>query len=195
MKTLDLSNNQLDGPIPATLGQLTNLETLDLSSNQLTGSIPPELGNLTNLKTLNLTENPLTGSISSVASDRAALIEFYEAMGSPDNNTVWRHWNSEGSLTKWQGIKTNAEGRVISLKQPDERRDLEGHVLPAVLGRLTYLEELDLSNNRLTGSFPAELGQLVHLETLILNGNELTGPIPPENRTTCFLDISQPGRQ
>ena len=43
---LDLSYNQLSGPIPSELGHLSGLETLYLSDNQLTGSIPLELGNL-----------------------------------------------------------------------------------------------------------------------------------------------------
>ena len=44
--TLDLSDNQLSGSIPAQLGNLSSLERLDLSGNQLSGEIPPELDNL-----------------------------------------------------------------------------------------------------------------------------------------------------
>ena len=51
---LDLSENQLTGPIPAALGDLTNLERLDLSDNELTGPIPAELGGLSNLEWLAL---------------------------------------------------------------------------------------------------------------------------------------------
>ena len=60
---LDLGNNQLTGPIPPEIGNLTNLTWLYLSNNQLTGPIPPETGNLNNLIYLDLGSNQLTGSI------------------------------------------------------------------------------------------------------------------------------------
>ena len=53
----------MTGPIPAELGDLTNLTHLYLASNQLTGEIPPELGGLSNLTELSLRNNLLTGEI------------------------------------------------------------------------------------------------------------------------------------
>ena len=58
---LILENNQLSGPIPSSLGNLSNLETLYLHENQLSGPIPPELGNLSNLGGLSLENNQLSG--------------------------------------------------------------------------------------------------------------------------------------
>ena len=62
---LTLQDNNLRGPLPTVLVQLTNLEWLSLGTNQLTGAIPPELGQLTKLSGLDLALNQLTGEIPS----------------------------------------------------------------------------------------------------------------------------------
>ena len=58
--SLDLSNNNLQGSLPAEMRLLANLEILDLSNNQFTG-VPAEIGQLTQLRILNLSNNPITG--------------------------------------------------------------------------------------------------------------------------------------
>ncbi|XP_009787248.1 uncharacterized protein At1g24485-like [Nicotiana tabacum] len=45
LHTIDLSDNNLDGPIPDFLGTLPNLKELNLSNNQFSGSIPASLSN------------------------------------------------------------------------------------------------------------------------------------------------------
>ena len=47
------------GPIPAELGQLSNLMGLYLWGNNLSGSIPEELGKLSLLESLDLAQNQL----------------------------------------------------------------------------------------------------------------------------------------
>ena len=46
VSVLWLGGNNLQGPIPPELGNLSNLRRVYLSSNRFTGPIPPELGNL-----------------------------------------------------------------------------------------------------------------------------------------------------
>ncbi len=60
---LRLVTNQLSGPIPPELGRLNNLEDLWLSSNQLSGPIPSQLGHLVNLQDLGLASNQLSGPV------------------------------------------------------------------------------------------------------------------------------------
>ena len=60
---LELDDEDLDGTIPPSLGELSALVTLDLSDNSLTGEIPAELGRLSNLETLRLSGNSFTGCI------------------------------------------------------------------------------------------------------------------------------------
>ena len=63
LEELGLYDNQLTGEISPELGNLADLKFLYLSGNQLTGAIPPELGNLANLTQLGLNNNQLTGAI------------------------------------------------------------------------------------------------------------------------------------
>jgi len=60
---LDLSNNNLTGKIPMTIGNLKHLESLDLSNNNLKGKIPVELRKFDMLKVVNFSGNKLTGKI------------------------------------------------------------------------------------------------------------------------------------
>lgn len=63
LKRLELSFNPISGNIPAELGNLENLEVLALNGTEIQGNIPAELGKLSHLKQLHLSSNKLTGSI------------------------------------------------------------------------------------------------------------------------------------
>ncbi|KAM6557569.1 hypothetical protein CsatB_004588 [Cannabis sativa] len=65
IKVINLSNNTFDGLIPTVIGNLKELESLDLSNNNLFGRIPQELATLTFLSYLNLSGNNLSGPIPS----------------------------------------------------------------------------------------------------------------------------------
>lgn len=62
--TLSLSDNNLNGPIPADLNVFENLHTIELHKNRLSGEIPSSIYDMNQLKILYLDENELSGEIS-----------------------------------------------------------------------------------------------------------------------------------
>lgn len=159
---INLESNNLAGPLPAELSNLTYLNYLYLGPNQLTGPIPPELGSLTNLRTLFLRSNQLTGTIP-------------EELGSLTNLGLLDLCGNSlsGPIPPELGDLKNLYWLVLDSNQ------LTGPI-PAELGGLTSLQRLHLSYNQLSGSIPAELGNLTNLQWLNLMCNYLSGPIPPE---------------
>jgi len=63
LRVLELSFNKLKGEIPTAIGSLNNLEVLALNGNNLIGTIPNSIGNLKKLKQLHLSSNQLTGNL------------------------------------------------------------------------------------------------------------------------------------
>jgi leucine-rich repeat protein SHOC2 len=78
-------------------------------------------------------------------------------------------WLEDEHPEDWLGV-TMENGRVVELYL--EGFDLTGAV-PAEIGRLSALRELNLGDNELT-SLPAEIGRLTSLRDLFLIGNQLT---------------------
>ena len=156
-----LSDNQLTGSIPESIGNLTSMEFLCIRYNQqLTGSIPESIGNLTKLTHLDLKYNQLTGSIPESIGNLTKLID----LSLTRNQLAGSIPESIGNLTK-----------LIDLRI--EGNQLTGSI-PESIGNLTSLKELWLNNNQLTGSIPKSIGNLTKLIDLYLPYNQLTGSIP-----------------
>ena len=134
---------------------------------------------------------PAESDSDSMASDRAALVAFYEATGGP-SWTTQTNWLSDAPLGEWHGVTTDAAGRVRGLDL--SRNGLSGPV-PPELGTLTELRWLYLISNHLTGSIPPELGDLVNLTNLGVGGNLLTGNFPALGALTelRWVDLSLNG--
>ena len=160
LEILYLSYNRLSGQIPASLGRLSNLTELHIGANQLTGTIPPDLGRLNNLEGLFLGYNQLTGAIPS---DLGRLTNLTD---------LWVNQNRLiGTLPSELGSLSNLERLYLHNNQ------LTGEI-PVALGNLSNLERLILRHNRLSGGIPSSLGNLANLEYLTLRDNLLTGGIP-----------------
>ena len=172
---LNLTDNQLSGPIPAQLGNLANLLALRLNENQLSGPIPAQLGNLTNLVTLFLYENRLSGPIPAQLGNLANLV------------SLWLSRNQlSGPIPAELGNLANLESLFL------EENRLSGPI-PAQLGNIANLETLWLFGNQLSGPIPAQLGNPANLRSLFLRGNQLSGCIPDGLRDVRINDLSRLG--
>ena len=160
VRKLDLTGNNVTGPIPAELGALQQLQRLNLQGNNLSGPIPADLGKLSDLEVLGVGGNNLTGPIPAELGGLPTL----RILTLPGNNLTGRIPADLGKLSNlvWLVLGSN---------------NLTGPI-PAELGMLSNLQLIDLDGNNLSGRVPAELGQLSMLGSLILNDNNLTGPLP-----------------
>ncbi|CAN0921942.1 Receptor protein-tyrosine kinase CEPR1 [Linum grandiflorum] len=153
------------------------LEELDMGALFLNGKLP-DFSPLRNLKVLNMSYNFFTGQfpLSVTNLTNLELLDFNE-------NTHLDTWQLPESFPRLTKLKTmilttcNVRGQI-----------------PAWLGNMTSLVDLELDGNFLTGRIPSELGLLKNLKSLELYYNyELSGKIPEElgNLTELRdLDIS-----
>jgi Leucine-rich repeat (LRR) protein len=157
-----LGNSNLTGSIPASIGNLAALQVLNAYDGSLTGSIPPEIGNLTNLNWLELSQNQLTDAIPSTIGNLASLTDL-----DLDSNQL------TGSIPPEIGNLANLQ----ILRIPSNT--LSGSIPPEI-GNLSNLKTLVLYENQLADPLPPEIGDLTNLRTLDLANNDLTGSIPTE---------------
>lgn len=169
---LQLFGNNLRGPIPSSIRDLTALTDLILFDNGLTGNIPPEIGQLSNLERLYLDRTGISGPIP-------------PAIGSLSNLRTLAI-----SGTAISGSIPRELGNLVALEELGLSDDTLSGAIPPELGQLANLRSLDLSRNPLSGSIPGELGNLAKLESLALEQNSLSGTIPPElGRMTSLQDL------
>ncbi|KAI8558917.1 hypothetical protein RHMOL_Rhmol04G0133400 [Rhododendron molle] len=158
---VELSMNQLSGPIPPQISSLP-LVYLDLSTNKFSANIPPEIGLLKNLGTLHFFENQLTGSIPREIGQLKSLSEL-------DLSTNYLKGPIPSSLGNLSYL--------VSIYLYDNQ--LSGSI-PQEIGNLTSLELVFMGHNRLTGPIPSTFGNLNRLTVVHLFNNELSGSIPNE---------------
>ncbi|GAB2223923.1 hypothetical protein Droror1_Dr00004668 [Drosera rotundifolia] len=78
LRSLNLRNNSLSGPIPTDLSSLSQLRLLDLAFNEFKGSIPVGIGRLDRLEYLGLEVNRLGGNLPPI---EISGLRFYNVSG------------------------------------------------------------------------------------------------------------------
>ncbi|KAG6411813.1 hypothetical protein SASPL_129897 [Salvia splendens] len=108
-------------------------------------------------------------------SEGDALHALRRSLTDPDN--VLQSWDPNlVNPCTWFHITCNQGNRVTRVDLGNS--NLSGHLVPE-LGKLEYLQYLELYKNNIQGEISAELGNLKSLISLDLYNNNISGKIPP----------------
>ena len=162
-----MSGNQLSGEIPASLGNLTQLERLSIGANQFSGGLPPEMAGMTSLENLSVGNAGLSGPLPTWLPSLPSLQEV-RLSGNAFTGSIPAAYGS---------FQNGFWGLHLSDNQ------LTGPV-PAALAQNANIESLHFSGNDLSGQLPIEIAAIGEaLFTCSWDGNPtLFMPDLPEYR-------------
>ncbi|MGX5858332.1 leucine-rich repeat domain-containing protein [Dyadobacter jiangsuensis] len=196
LTTLDLTGIGAEmgawtGELPATIGNLVNLEHLYLSENRFGIANMGVIGSLTKLKGLSLTPlGPIPSQFANLVNLEKLYIGADEAMGIGDESPfpvflttlsklkeLYLIQQVEGALPAEVGNLSNLEVLVL-------RRNfsMEAH-LPVAIGNLSKLRRLEITlSNGLSdlGAIPFDLRNFPDLEELEIQGAPFSGTLPAD---------------
>lgn len=161
LTSLHLNRNNISGTIPETIGNLIELRYLELFANKLNGSIPYSIGNLIHLEGLWLSTNQLSGSIPA-------------SIGGLSNLKVLELHNNqlEGELPK--SLFTLNHLKVMNLSHNNLK-----DTLPTAIDNLKSLTTLNLTSNKFHGTIPSSISNLFNLKSIFIGSNQFSDSIPP----------------
>ncbi|CAG9463289.1 unnamed protein product [Pedinophyceae sp. YPF-701] len=164
MTILFFSDNQLTGVVPASIEQMLSLTYLSLSGNSL-DSTNAQLSLMPQLSVIEIAHNAFTSLSTSIFSPSTI-----DAAKPPGIDQYF----SEETYADLGLVHASAPRglRVVNAR----RNNLAGTLSASIF--VADMEELDLGQNRLTGTLPALLGSQDHLRRLYLDENDLEGSLP-----------------
>ncbi|XP_042475227.1 receptor-like protein 9DC3 [Macadamia integrifolia] len=193
LQYLDLSyNNLLLGQIPSFLkDKFPNLRDLQLSNNLLQGPIPSSFANLTQLKILNLSNNSLTGQISSIFKDGFLNLWIFQLSNNLLHGPIPSSFANLTQLEMLDLSNNSLTGQIPyifkdgfpNLQILRLTNNLLQGPIPSSFANITYLSQLDFSYNNLTGQIDSFfMGRFFNIRYITLRNNLFEGPIP---NSTC----------
>lgn len=190
-----LENNNLNGTLPAEIGNFPNLQQLHLGNNQISGSLPSALGNLTSISSLRVNGNSITGSLPASLGNLVNLAYFYihnnqisGAIPPEMGNCTAMYWVLMGSNQLAGPLPPELENWTNCWALQLGSNQITG-AIPPEWGNMANMEQLNLGNNQMTGAIPSELGNLSLLTHLYISNNQFTGAIPAS--FTALNDLYQ----
>ncbi|XP_068304492.1 receptor-like protein EIX2 [Pyrus communis] len=182
---LYLRDNLFSGPIPRDISEvMPSLTDLDISQNSLNGSIPLSMGNLSQLSTMVISNNLLSGEIPNFWDSIPSLY----ILDVSNNSLSGSIPPSLTSLTILRFLilsSNHLSGKLPSMKNFTDMRSLDlgennfSGAIPASIGEsMPSLLILRLRLNWFSGSIPSQLCGLSNLHILDLSHNNISGNVP-----------------
>ncbi|XVF34465.1 hypothetical protein REPUB_Repub18cG0061000 [Reevesia pubescens] len=179
MFEIDMSENKIQGQIPMNIcSTFPNLELLSLFQNAFEGNIPHCLGGLKSLFWLDLSYNNFSGGILEELAKSISLQTLRLSNNSLSGKIAPTIFNSS-ALGKLYLDGNNFDGEIP--------------LLDVSAADFLFLEDIDLSNNQLSGKLPRWIWNVSDLQILALSNNHFDGLIPFEFcnlEWLGFLDLS-----
>ncbi|XP_060667258.1 receptor-like protein EIX2 [Ziziphus jujuba] len=189
--------NEFHGHIPEQLCALNSLQILDLSNNNLFGPIPKCFNNFSIMaikraKSPNFLYNVSDGRITSYVEAALLLIKGK----SIEYNKTLAFVNimdlSGNSLSGHIPLEITNLSNLLSLNLSNNL--LDGEILVKI-GNMRELESIDFSKNKLSGEIPQSMSSLNFLSYLNLSYNNLSGKIPTGTQLQSFNSSSFVGNK
>ncbi|XP_029144051.1 receptor-like protein 9DC3 [Arachis hypogaea] len=193
LKTLNLYGNQVEGHLPKSLSNCTELEVLILGNNRIEDTFPYWLQNLTSLKVLVLRGNKFYGPVGNNLTTKHPFpsLIIFDASGNHFSGLLPKDF-----IENFQAMKNvvHAEvGSVLSYMNSrfysaisyETQAEYANSLIATVKGVSraytkipTIFAYIDLSENKFEGQIPNVIGELHAVIALNLSHNKLIGSIP-----------------
>ncbi|EYU30656.1 hypothetical protein MIMGU_mgv1a025198mg, partial [Erythranthe guttata] len=161
LKMLSFQFNKLDGLIPISIFNMSNLESLALTGNILSGDLPADFcGGIPRIKELYLSSNEFNGQIPSTIS-KCSQLRLLSL-----------------SYNKFSGFVPRGIGNLTSLEILYLGSNALTGEIPEELGNLRNLKELGMGDNFLIGSIPSAIFNISSLQYINIANCNLTGALP-----------------
>ncbi|XWS16888.1 hypothetical protein CRYUN_Cryun33cG0019900 [Craigia yunnanensis] len=201
LQVLILRFNGLHGSMPNSMASsnFSALRIIDLSGNELTGPLPTKL--FQSLRAMKDVSKEIPSEAFLYKSAREYIYYHYPTYVIVTTKrleielvktlAIFRAMDFSNNL--FYGQIPEELGELISLQGLNFSHNNFTGSIPPSLGNLVALESLDLSSNKLGGRIPSQLTNLTFLAVLNLSENDLVGPIPHGNQFDTFDNDSYSG--
>ncbi|CAD6267185.1 unnamed protein product [Miscanthus lutarioriparius] len=161
MLIMDFHDNKLSGELDVSFWNIPSLRSLSVATNNLSGQIYPTICNMTGLNYLDISDNDFQGFIPNCSSK---LPLFFLNMSSNALSGFPSYFFNSSSVIALDLSYNQFKGRIDWIQHLSQIKLLqlgmnmfEGQI-SADLCHLLYLNIIDLSHNRLSGSLPPCIG-------------------------------------